>query len=52
MLSAIKHPTIIDICLKKKADPSNILSPFPSTSAPAVYINPFGVISKKHQPGK
>ena len=52
MTSAIKHPTIIDDYLKKEIDSLNILGPFPSTSAPTVHINRFGVIPKKHQPGK
>ena len=52
MSSAIKHPTIIDDYLKKEVELLNILGPFPSTSAPAVHINHFGVIPKKHQPGK
>ena len=46
----MKHPTIIDDYLKKEVDSSNILGPFLSTSAPAVHINRFGVIPKKHQP--
>ena len=46
----MKHPTIIDGYLKKEVDSSNILGPFPLTSAPAVHINHFGIIPKKHHP--
>jgi len=46
MTSAMKHPTIIDECLEKEVDSKNILGPFPSTSAPAVHINLFGVTPK------
>ena len=52
MASARKHPTVIDDYLRKEVDSMNILGPFPSTSAPAVHINHFGVTPKKHQPGK
>ena len=52
MSSAIKNATIIDDYLKKEVDLLNILGPFPSISVPAVHINRFGVIPKKHQPGK
>ena len=48
----MKHPIIIDDYIKKEVNSLNILSPFPSTLAPAVHINRFGVIRKKHQPGK
>jgi len=50
MSSEKKHPAIIDDYLKKEVNSLIILSPFPSTSAPAVHTNHFGVIPKKHQP--
>ena len=31
---------------------SRVFGPFPSSTAPCVHINRFGVIPKKHQPGK
>jgi len=52
MSSAQKHPEVVDDYLKKEIELSNILGPFSSASAPADHINRFGVIPKKHQPGK
>jgi len=52
MSSSQQHPEIIDDYLKKEVALSNILGPFPSLSCPAVHVNRFGVIPKKHQPGK
>ena len=52
MSSAQQHPEVIDDYLRKEITASNILGPFSSLSAPMVHINRFGVIPKKHQPGK
>jgi len=49
MFSAQQHPEDIDEYLKKEVQLGNILPP---ATAPAVHINRFGVIPKKHQPGK
>lgn len=52
MLSAKKNPQIIEEYIQKEAAQGNIMGPFPVQTAPRVHINRFGVIPKKHQPGK
>ena len=52
MLSALQHPEIIDEYLEKEVQLGNILGPFSPATAPVAHINRFGVIPKKHQPGK
>ncbi len=52
MLSAEKNPQVVDDYLAKEVEAGNILGPFPLSSAPKAHINRFGVIPKKHQPGK
>jgi len=46
------HPEVIDEYVQKELCQDNILGPFPPHTAPVVHINHFGVIPKKHQPGK
>ena len=52
MQSATMHQDVIDEYLKQETELGNILGPFPKATAPAVHINRFGVIPKKHQVGK
>lgn len=52
MRSAMEHPDIIDTYLATEGSVGNILGPFSPQIAPRVHINRFGVIPKKHQPGK
>jgi len=52
MLSAQQHPEVIDDYLQKELQQEQMKGPFPPHLAPAVHINCFGVIPKKHQPGK
>jgi len=52
MLSAKQNPVVITEYLDKEVSQGNILGPFSIATAPAVHINCFGVIPKKHQPGK
>ena len=52
MLSAAQHPDVIDDYLQAELQEHRIRSPFLFHLAPSVHINHFGVIPKKHQPGK
>ena len=52
MHSATIHQDVIDEYLKQEVELGNILGPFPKVTAPAVHINRFGVIPKKHQAGR
>ena len=52
MQSASKHPEVINDYLQKEILQEQIRGPFPPHLAPSVHINRFGVIPKKHQPGK
>ena len=52
MESAKQHPDVINEYLQKETHQSNIVGPFPLHKSPQVHINRFGVIPKKHQPGK
>ena len=52
MSSARENPQVIQEYLQNEIQQGNILGPFLPHTAPAVHINCFGVISKKHQPGK
>ena len=52
MLSASQHPDVIDDYLQAELQEHRIRGPFPSHLAPSVHINRFGIIPKKHQPGK
>ena len=45
---ATTHQDVIDEYLKQEVQLGNILGPFPKPTAPAVHINHFGVIPKKH----
>ena len=49
MHSATIHQDVIDEYLKQLG---NILGPFPKVTAPAIHINHFVVIPKKHQAGR
>ena len=52
MQSATQHPEVIDDYLQRELWQEQIRGPFPPHLAPSVHINRFGVIPKKHQPGK
>ena len=52
MQSATQNPQVIEDYLNKQVAEGNILGPFPKGTAPKVHINRFGVIPKKHKPGK
>ena len=52
MQSAAQNPQVIEDYLSKQIECGNILGPFLAAVAPKVQINKFGVIPKKHQPGK
>ena len=52
MQSAQKNPQVIEEYIRSEVSKGNILGPFTPLSAPDAHINRFGVIPKKHQPGK
>ena len=52
MLSAKQHPQVIERYLDEEVHKGNILGPFSEQMATKIHINRFGVIPKKHQPGK
>ena len=52
MQSSAQNPEIIEDYLQKEVAKGNILGPFAPSTIPAVHINRFGVIPKRHQPGK
>ncbi len=49
---AKEHPEVIEDYLHAQRASGNILGPFPIGTAPKVHVSRFGVIPKKHQPGK
>ena len=52
MHSTALNPQVINEYIKQESEAGNIIGPFPKELAPNVHINRFGVIPKKHQPGK
>ena len=52
MLSAKQNPDVIEQYITKENVGGNILGPFTQGMAGKIHINRFGVIPKKHQPGK
>lgn len=52
MHSATLNPQVIEEYIKHESKLGNTVGPFSKTLAPVVLINRFGVIPKKHQPGK
>ena len=52
MQSALQQPGIINEYLQSETQKQNILGPFPPHMPRGIHINRFGVIPKKHQPGK
>ena len=52
MPSTSENSQVIEEYLRKKIEQGNIIGPFSPHLTPAIRINRFGVISKKHQPGK
>jgi len=52
MYSATEHPDIIDDYVQKEVQQGNFLGSFHHAHPPTVHLNQFGVIPKKHQPGK
>ena len=52
MSSTFKNPQVFEDYLSKQATAGNIFGPFSPSTLPYVHINRFGIIPKKHQPGK
>jgi len=52
MSTAHQHAEVTGKYLQKEINQLNVLGPFPITSSPMVHVNQFGVIPKKHQPGR
>ena len=52
MPSALLQPSIIDSYLQNELHKGRIASPFPIPPLPNLHTSHFGVILKKHQPGK
>ena len=52
MPSASENSQVIEEYLQKQIEQGNIIGPFSPHLTPAIHINRFGVIPKKHQPGK
>ena len=52
MSSALENPQVIEEYLSKEVTAGNIFGPFSPSALPEVHINRFGVIPKKHQPGR
>ena len=52
MRSATLNPQVIEEYIKQELELGKIVGPFSKTLAPAVHINRFGVIPKKHQADK
>ena len=52
MFSASQNPSVIHDYLAKECADHHILGPYPPHAFPGTHINRFGVIPKKHQPGK
>ena len=52
MSTAHQHPEVIDEYLQKELVQPNIPGPFPLSYTLMVHVNRFGVVPKKHQPGK
>jgi len=52
MSTARHHPEVIEEYLQKELAQSNILGPFPLSLNQIMHVNQFGVVPKKHQPGK
>ena len=52
MHSASEHPTVVDEYLATKVSASRVAGPFDAPPFHSLHVSPFGVIPKKHQPGK
>ena len=52
MSSATENPQVIEDYIAKEVETGNIFGPFSPSLLPQVHVNRFGVIPKKHQPGK
>ena len=52
MRSAAEHPEVVDEYLAKEVSARRVAGPFDTPPVPHLHISPFGVIPKKHQPGK
>ena len=52
MPSASLQPSVIDQYLRTELDKGRIAGPFLKSPIPHLHISRFGVIPKKHQPGK
>jgi hypothetical protein len=52
MRSASEHPEVVDEYLAKEVSARRVAGPFDTPPVSHLHISPFGVIPKKHQPGK
>ena len=52
MSSASLQPSVIDDYLHRELAKGRVAGPFSSPPLPRLHISRFGVIPKKHQPGK
>ena len=52
MPSALLQPSVIDDYLRNELDMGRIAGPFRTPPLPNLHVSRFGVIPKKHQPGK
>ena len=52
MPSASLQPSVIDQYLLSELEKGRVAGPFPASPIPNLHISRFGVIPKKHQPGK
>jgi hypothetical protein len=52
MRSAYEHPEVVSEYLAQECRTARVLGPFPSSPLPQLQVSSFGVIPKRHQPGK
>ena len=52
LVCALQHPEVVDHYLEEELALKRVTGPFLKELVPEVHINRFGVIPKKHQPGK
>jgi hypothetical protein len=50
--SASQHPDVIDKYLSAEVAHRRVAGPYPNPPLPSLQTSPFGVIPKRHQPGK
>ena len=52
LVCALQHPEVVDHYLEEELALKRVTGPFLKELVPEVHINRFGVITKRHQPGK